>query len=134
LTSRDHGQQFGLPAPVDAYADVFSLLEGRRAVEVRLDEASADLTVELEGGQQLEILTDSSCYEPWNFHPPGVWCVSPCESILDDKQRAECFRIEERRKPMATNLHTRCGPASNFTLQRPAGSRCSPPAAERGVR
>jgi hypothetical protein len=41
-------------------------------VEVRLDESSADLTLELEGGLQLEILTDLSGYEPWNLHAPGV--------------------------------------------------------------
>jgi hypothetical protein len=41
LTSRDHGQQFGRPAPMDACAAVGSLLQGRRLVEVRLDENSS---------------------------------------------------------------------------------------------
>lgn len=76
LTSREHGQQFGLPAPVDAYAKAASLLQDRPVVEVRLDERSADLRVEFEGGQRLEILTDSSGYEPWNFHAPGVHLVA----------------------------------------------------------
>jgi hypothetical protein len=75
LTSRDHGQQFGLPAPVDAYAAVVSLLDGRQVAEVRLAESSADLVVEFKGGVRLEILTDSSGYEPWNFHAPGVHLV-----------------------------------------------------------
>ena len=68
LTSRDHGQQFGLPAPIDAYTAVASLLQGRRVIGVRLAESSADLALEFEGGQRLEILTDSSGYEPWNLH------------------------------------------------------------------
>jgi|SRR6266850_2330930 len=76
LTSRDHGQQFGLPAPVDAYAEAMSLLQGRRVVEVRLDEKSADLRLEFDGGPRLEVLTDSSGYEPWNFHAPGVHLVA----------------------------------------------------------
>ena len=75
-TSRDHGQQFGLPAPVDAYAAAVSLLQGRSVVHVRLDESSADLILEFEGGQRLEVLTDSSGYEPWNFHAPGVHLVA----------------------------------------------------------
>jgi hypothetical protein len=76
LTSRDHGQQFGLPAPVDAPADASSRLKGRRVLEARLDENSADLTLEFDGGQRLEVLTDSSGYEPWNLHAPGVRLVA----------------------------------------------------------
>lgn len=76
LTSRDHGQQSGLPAPVDAYAAAFSLLQGRQVVEVRLAESSADLVLEFAGGQRLEILTDSSGHEPWNLHAPGVHLVA----------------------------------------------------------
>jgi hypothetical protein len=76
LTSRDYGQQFGLPAPVDAYAGAVSLLQGRQVVNVRLAESSADLVMEFEGGRRLEILTDSSGYEPWNLHAPGVHLVA----------------------------------------------------------
>src|SRR2546428_981670 len=76
LTSRDHGQQFGLPAPVDAYAAAVSMLQGRSVVHGTLDESSADLILEFEGGQRLEVLTDSSGYEPWNFHAPGVHLVA----------------------------------------------------------
>jgi hypothetical protein len=75
LTSRDHGQQFGLPAPVDAHAEAASLLQGRRVVAVRLQETSADLTLEFEGGLRLEVISESSGYEPWNFHAPGVHLV-----------------------------------------------------------
>jgi|SRR5437762_4202415 len=76
LTSRDHGHQFGLPAPVDAYAEAVSLLRGRQVVDVRLAQGSADLVVEFDGGQRVEILTDSSGYEPWTLHAPGVHLVA----------------------------------------------------------
>ena len=75
LRSCDHGKQFGLPAPVDAYAAAFSLLQGRQVVKVHLAESSADLVLVFEGGQRLEVLTDSSGHEPWNLHAPGVHLV-----------------------------------------------------------
>ncbi|SRR6266498_4311958 len=76
LTSYDHGQQFGLPAPLDAHAEASSRLKDLRVVEVRLDEKSADLILEFNGGLRLEVLTDSSGYEPWNLHAPGVHLVA----------------------------------------------------------
>jgi hypothetical protein len=76
VTSRDHGQQFGLPAPVDAHAEASARLKGRRVLGAPLDEGSADLTLEFDGGQRLEVLTDSSGYEPWNLHAPGVHLVA----------------------------------------------------------
>jgi hypothetical protein len=63
LTSRDHGQQFGLPAPVDAYEEAFARLRGRPLVGVQLDETSADLILEFEDGQRLELRTGSSGFE-----------------------------------------------------------------------
>jgi uncharacterized protein DUF6188 len=76
LTSSDHGQRFGLPAPVDAYAEASSRLLGRRVVEARLEKDSADLLVEFDGGQRLEVFTDSSGYEPWDLTAPGVHLVA----------------------------------------------------------
>ena len=76
LTSRDHRQQFSLPAPVDAHAEATARLKDRPIIEVWLDERSADLTLEFEGRLRLEVLTDSSGYEPWNLHAPGVHLVA----------------------------------------------------------
>jgi Family of unknown function (DUF6188) len=76
LTSYDHTQQFGLPAPVDAHAEAISCLKDRRVSEVALDEKCADLTLVFEGQIRLEIVTDSSGYEPWNFTAPGVHLVA----------------------------------------------------------
>jgi hypothetical protein len=76
LTSRDHGQRFGLSAPVDANGAATSMLQGGQVVKVQLEESSADLTLEFGSGQRLEIVTDSSGYEPWNLHGPGVHVVA----------------------------------------------------------
>ncbi len=75
-TSRDHSQQFGLPAPVDAYADAVSLLGGRCVTAARFRAEAADLLVELEGGLLLEVLSDSSGYEPWQLEAPGIHLVA----------------------------------------------------------
>jgi hypothetical protein len=76
LTSQDHGQQYGLPAPVDAYSVAASLLQERSVTVARLREETADLVLEFGGGILLEILADSSGYEPWNLTGPGVHCVA----------------------------------------------------------
>ncbi len=66
-TSRDHGQQFGRPAPVDAYVDAASLLKGRRVAAAHLRQETADLLLTFEGGLLLEVLSDSAGYEPWQL-------------------------------------------------------------------
>lgn len=76
LTSLDHGQQFGLPAPIDAFAEALALLRNRRVVTVRLEECSSDLHLEFEGGARLEVISDSAGYEPWNLRAPGVLLVA----------------------------------------------------------
>lgn len=76
LTSCDHAQQFGLPAPVDAYAGALALLQDRPVMAVHVSEGSADLCLEFAGGPRLEVIADSSGYEPWNLHAPGVHLVA----------------------------------------------------------
>ena len=75
LTSRDHGQQFGRPAPIDAHVGALALLSTGPVVAVSLAEHSADLYLEFEGGHRLEVIADSSHYEPWNLRAPGVHFV-----------------------------------------------------------
>jgi hypothetical protein len=75
LTSRDHAKKFGLPEPIDAYREASSRLHGRTVVEVRLT-GPADLSIAFDGGQRLEVFTDSSGYEPWNLRGPGVHLVA----------------------------------------------------------
>jgi len=74
-TSLDHGQQFGLPAPIDVFAEAASLLNGHRVETVRVREETADLILQFEGGSVLEVLSNSSGYEPWNLNAPGVLLI-----------------------------------------------------------
>lgn len=76
LTSQDHEQQFGLPNPRDVYAVAESLLKGRCALALRVREETADLRVDFDGNFLLEVLADSSGYEPWQFTAPGVHLVA----------------------------------------------------------
>lgn len=67
LTSLDHGQQFGLPAPVDAVQVIESRLMNVMVVDVNLHDGTLDLRISFENGQILEVIPDSSGYEAWNF-------------------------------------------------------------------
>jgi hypothetical protein len=74
-TSEDHAQRYGLPAPLDAYAEATSLLGGRSVTAVHLREETADLVLEFGRGITLEVLSTSSGYEPWQLTAPGVWLI-----------------------------------------------------------
>jgi len=71
LTSEDHLQQFGLPAPVDAAVRGGQLLSKRRVTAVHLREATSDIVVEFTDGLRLEIIATSSGYENWQLCDPS---------------------------------------------------------------
>ena len=65
FTSEDEGQKFGLPAPVDAAAELNRRV-GNAAVEtVVLREHTLDLELRFDTGHVLQIIPDSSGYEAW---------------------------------------------------------------------
>jgi hypothetical protein len=66
LTSEDDGQQFGLPAPVDAEAEVNTRLAGAAIVAVELRQGLLDLELRFSTGHALQIIPDSAGYEAWN--------------------------------------------------------------------
>jgi hypothetical protein len=70
LASGDHGQQYGLPAPIDASVRAKELLAGRAIRRVSLDEVSADLHIEFDGPLTIRTFNDSSGYEGWNLTGP----------------------------------------------------------------
>lgn len=74
LTSEDHGQQFGLPAPIDAGSKAMEELASATIRAVVLREATADLLIEFEKGLRLEIIPMSSGYEAWEVNGPGRVC------------------------------------------------------------
>lgn len=67
FTSDDDGQQFGLPAPVDAEAEVNSRLAQVSVEAVELRQGTLDLELTFSTGHVLQIIPDSSGYEAWNL-------------------------------------------------------------------
>jgi len=66
----DHGQLFGLPAPVDAVADATRLLSPNAVTAVQLREGSADIVITVSSHLQLEIIPISRGYESWQLSDP----------------------------------------------------------------
>src|SRR6266849_9055143 len=67
LSSRDHGQIFGLKSPIDAAQEAMRILAGKQVTAVVLETGTADVKIQLADGTKLELLNDSSGYEPWGF-------------------------------------------------------------------
>ena len=67
VTSEDNGHQFGLPAPVDAAAEVNSRLAKASVAAVELREGTLDLELRFDSGHILQIIPDSSGYEAWEL-------------------------------------------------------------------
>jgi hypothetical protein len=67
-TSTDHGQWFGLQAPVDAAREAEELLLGHLFQTISIKDGTADLSIELPNETMLQVITDSSGYEPWELH------------------------------------------------------------------
>ena len=70
FTVRDHGQQFGLPAPFDAAAAIEERMKGRVIDRASIREEISDLSLYL-GSDCLEVICDSSGYEAYNLRGPG---------------------------------------------------------------
>src|SRR5262249_15231045 len=66
LTSEDNGQKFGLPAPIDAAAEVNHRIKGELVKRAELRAGVLDLELHLERGCILQIIPNSSGYEAWN--------------------------------------------------------------------
>lgn len=71
VSSDDHRQQFGLPAPIDAAESATSLLAGLAVQRVDLREGTADLFIHFERDWHLEIIPFSSGYESWQVSTPS---------------------------------------------------------------
>lgn len=68
FTSEDEGQQFGLPAPVDAGAELNHRLVNATVEAVVLRENTLDLELRFDTGHVLQLIPDSSGYEAWIAH------------------------------------------------------------------
>ena len=76
LTSEDHGQQFGLPAPIDAGSKAMEEFASATVRAVVLREVMGDMLVEFENGLRLEIISTSAGYEAWEVIGPRECVIS----------------------------------------------------------
>lgn len=75
VTSEDHHQTFGLPAPVDAGQRAISVLPGK-IMSVEIAPTTCDLRINFESESSLEFLNTSCGYEGWHLRAPEngkVW-------------------------------------------------------------
>jgi hypothetical protein len=75
-TNSDNNQMFGLKSPVDAAQEAVRLLSGKKVVSVALNGGTADVRLVLSDETTLEVLNDSSGYEPWGFSSKGITLVA----------------------------------------------------------
>ena len=67
FTSEDDGHQFCLAAPIDAAAEVATLLSGMEVLRVDVREGLFDLDIRFAGGRALQVIPNSSGYEAWHL-------------------------------------------------------------------
>jgi hypothetical protein len=67
VTSADDGHPFGLPAPVDAAAEVNCRLAKASVAAVELREGTLDLELRFDSRHSFQIIPDSSGYEAWDL-------------------------------------------------------------------
>ena len=71
VSSGDHGQQFGLTAPMNAARAVMSRVGGRTVEAASIASDSGDLMLEFQGRTCLQLLQLSSGYEAWRLSIDG---------------------------------------------------------------
>lgn len=90
FADEDHGQQFGLPAPVDGEQRTCTLLQASPVIAATLRIGPGDIAIDFENGSHLEVFTNSAGYESWAFRDDngfeliamgggklGVWEMDP---------------------------------------------------------
>jgi hypothetical protein len=70
LADEDDGQQFGLPAPVDAEVKGNYLLASRPITSLIVDPQTADLAIQFGDAVRLDTFSNSSGYEGWHINLP----------------------------------------------------------------
>lgn len=65
LSANDHLQKFGLDTPLDAAQTATRILSGKNVARVELDDGTADICIKFSDGTLLELVHNSSGYEPW---------------------------------------------------------------------
>jgi hypothetical protein len=75
VTSEDDGQQFGLKTPVNAAEQLKAKIGEKRISDVRIDDATSDLTFHFGQSLRLEVISTSSGYEAWSLHAKEVQII-----------------------------------------------------------
>lgn len=75
VTSEDDGQKFGLPSPVNAAEQLKAKIGENRISDVRIDEATSDLTFHFGQGLRLEVINTSGGYEAWSLRTKEVQII-----------------------------------------------------------
>jgi hypothetical protein len=70
LSSADHHQRYGLPATVDAAAELALVVADRRIQGATIIEGTADLHITFDAAYELQIVPFSSGYESWRASSP----------------------------------------------------------------
>jgi hypothetical protein len=83
VTSEDHGQKFGLPAPVDAAEVIKKEVGGKVVDQFILDEQTGDLSLHC-GDKTLQFLTTSSGYEGWRALHGSQQVICGCGGSLTE--------------------------------------------------
>jgi hypothetical protein len=69
MTSFDHEQQYGLPAPIDAITELQGQLQDRILIDATLERESGDLLFEFSDNIKFRVF-NFTCYEVWEIHFP----------------------------------------------------------------
>jgi len=83
ITSEDHAQKFGLPAPVDCAFELNKRITGIRVSSVSIRDGTLDLTVKFESGHVLELVPSSAGYEAWQIGGNGSLVIAVGGGRLD---------------------------------------------------
>jgi hypothetical protein len=66
-TSKDNGQYYGHETPIDLETEIKKSLLNENLSSIKRNLNTGDLYLEFEKGETIEIITDSSGYEPWEI-------------------------------------------------------------------
>jgi hypothetical protein len=70
LSSFDHRQQYGLPAPIDAIRELQEHIQRKLLTDARLDRETGDLVFQFDGNIKLQIFNFTG-YEVWEINFPN---------------------------------------------------------------
>ena len=75
ITSEDHGQQFGLPAPVDCVGELQRRVEGVAVTSAKVRARTVDISLDFGDIATLEVIATSAGYEAWVLSGQDVLMV-----------------------------------------------------------